>query len=923
MSSHSEVSMSELAGERLRGAADVDVFFQEEERLGLADRFQQIDAILDDAVAAALDGQRILDIAVRRNGPSIVKLATLSREQRNWLNANLSKAAHEPRGSWYLPDVIKVNTGPFALVEALLAQPRFAATVIAGQSVKGDPQSGESVFIWAALEPLFETLAIPLHLRSHKAGAMKSAELTQEWSTFDGLAQSLGLDVDAVQIFRSNSAWANASPQDHAERRRRLGEALRSHADLTLGRRYRVYLLRGLIERYYAKAKKKRPTRARVITRAYERTLTALFAGDWLAFLHYLGEEPAEDEEMITSLADPKPLLGNEAQQPMQERERALRRLWETLDDLYARQEPAMLPPSFYPLAEDWGDDSADGDHSDVDFSWESRTFLEELRDVTLAGEQLRAGSTAVRLPADVVHDVEALWRTKTIERYPNAIVTNLQPWTEAQRTFGPALGFWQGLLFALWSNFEEDYDDRTVGALAAQFRQERRQLAAIGFPIDDRLFERLIELEDTLPPPQDVVLSEGPSHAVMGIELRVVMTSGRRRPGFADMRDLVTEYRHAWASEHLDAYLARLWQDTLREAAEGINRHRAAKRKAPTARQLAGIAADAANCWCGGRIGLLCAAIGEEDALGQAYNAKVPPNRRAFLLRLFSLLGGELIPKIDYARDDAKSQQAKQRAADRQRGIGELTIDALRVLQLEEALGTTPALKQFGTSAFQRYASRVWEAGSIDEQWDRYLAMVAQALSSDAVPAILPKPRTSRPPVTLREVEPEPKPTEPLGVAVSPPAPTREHHGFLGRLFDRGASDGPSTQTPEGPKGYVLQSEGQSDVVGESYYQEALQASRAMLRYDRELGRQVFDALLVPEPDNPYDPKAVAVYSPAGKIGHVPRGSLWFEVLSALAEAGHSRATCRAWLIGGEDGKFLGAVLGADPDEELTLMAD
>jgi hypothetical protein len=914
--------MNELAGERLRGAADVDVFFQEEERLGLADRFRQLDAILVDAVAAALRGQRILDIAVRRSGPSIVKLATLSGEQRTWLNAGLSKAAHEPRGSWYLPDVITVNTGPFMLVEALLAQPRFSATVIAGQGVKGDPQSGEAVFIWAALEPLLETLAIPLNLRSRKAGAMKSAELTRAWSTFDDLATSLGLDDDAVQIFRSNSAWTNASPQDHAERRRRLGEALRSHADATLGRRYRAHLLRALIERYYAKAKKKRPTRAQAITRAYERPLTALFAGDWLAFLDYLGEQPAEGEVMITALADPKPLVGDEAQAPMKERERALRRLWEALDDLYARQEPAMLPPSRYPLEEDWSDDSTDDGDSDLDFSWESRTFLEELRDVTLAGEQLRAGSTAVRLPSDVVHEVEELWRTKTIERYPNAIVTNLQPWAEAQRTFGPALGFWQGLLFSLWSNFEEDYDERTVGALAAQFRQERRQLAALGFPIDDCLFERLIELEDTLPPPQDVVLSEGPSHAVMGIELRVVMTSGRRRSGFAEMRDLVTEYRRAWANEHLDAYLVRLWKDTLRDAAEAINRHRAVKRKAPTVRQLAGIAADAANCWCGGRIELLCAAIAEEEALGQAYNPKVPPNRRAFLLRLFSLLGGALIPKIDYARDDAKSQHAKQRAADRQRGIGELTIDALRVLQLEEALGTTPTLKQFGTGAFQRYASRVWETGSIDEQWDRYLATVGQALSTEAVPAISLKPRTSRPSVTLREVEREPRPTATLGVAVSPPASMHEQHGLLGRVFDHGASGERTAQPLESPPGYVLQSEGPSDVVGESYYQEALEATRAMLRYDREIGRPVFDAVLVPEPDNPYDSKAVAVYSPAGKIGHVPRGSLWFELLSSLADAGHSRATCRAWLIGGEEGKFLGAVLGADPDEELTLVA-
>jgi hypothetical protein len=276
---------------------------------------------------------------------------------------------------------------------------------------------------------------------------------------------------------------------------------------------------------------------------------------------------------------------------------------------------------------------------------------------------------------------------------------------------------------------------------------------------------------------------------------------------------------------------------------------------------------------WCGGQIGLLCATIGEQDSLHQAYSPKVPADRRAYLLRLFTGLGGELIPKIDYTRDNAETH-ARERNADKQRGISELTIGALRVLQLEEALGTTPTLKQFGTSAFQRYASRVWKTGSVDDQWVRYVTAVQQALSTDAVPTPLPAPRASRPPVTLREVESGP--TEPREMVVSHSEPTPEHHGFLGRHFAHGASGERSTQPPESPPGYVLHSEGPSDVVGESYYQEALEATRALLRYDRELGRPVFDALLLPEPDNPTIPRrwlsirwrARSVTSPAEASG-------------------------------------------------------
>jgi hypothetical protein len=146
-----------------------------------------------------------------------------------------------------------------------------------------------------------------------------------------------------------------------------------------------------------------------------------------------------------------------------------------------------------------------------------------------------------------------------------------------------------------------------------------------------------------------------------------------------------------------------------------------------------------------------------------------------------------------------------------------------------------------------------------------------------------------------------------------------------MGRLFGRGAT---ATSTPTAPQvpsvpagAYALQSEGPCDIVGESYYQDALKATRSSLRYDRELGREIFDAYLVPEPENKYDSRAIAVYSAAGKIGHAPRGSLWIQVFERLTEAGHATAACRAFLIGGDEGKFLGAMLCADPDEELNFL--
>jgi hypothetical protein len=67
-----------------------------------------------------------------------------------------------------------------------------------------------------------------------------------------------------------------------------------------------------------------------------------------------------------------------------------------------------MLRPDLYPLGEDWGDDLHD-DSDDLEFEWETRRFLEDMRDTTLAGEALETDLEVVRLPADVVREVEML----------------------------------------------------------------------------------------------------------------------------------------------------------------------------------------------------------------------------------------------------------------------------------------------------------------------------------------------------------------------------------------------------------------------------------------------------------------------------------------------------------------------------------
>jgi hypothetical protein len=54
--------------------------------------------------------------------------------------------------------------------------------------------------------------------------------------------------------------------------------------------------------------------------------------------------------------------------------------------------------------------------------------------------------------------------------------------------------------------------------------------------------------------------------------------------------------------------------------------------------------------------------------------------------------------------------------------------------------------------------------------------------------------------------------------------------------------------------------------IVGESYYQPQVMALA------KTVGREPFPIFLVPEPSNPYDKKAVAVYAGGAKVGSLPR---------------------------------------------------
>jgi|SRR5581483_6703788 len=98
---------------------------------------------------------------------------------------------------------------------------------------------------------------------------------------------------------------------------------------------------------------------------------------------------------------------------------------------------------------------------------------------------------------------------------------------------------------------------------------------------------------------------------------------------------------------------------------------------------------------------------------------------------------------------------------------------------------------------------------------------------------------------------------------------------------------------------------DGYCAVVGESHYQDALRQTATICTPGEE-GRPSFQAILVAEPENQYDPNAIAVYSRCGKLGYLSRADAvaYAEVFSEIRRVGSDGGACVGLLNGGRPDK-------------------
>lgn len=111
--------------------------------------------------------------------------------------------------------------------------------------------------------------------------------------------------------------------------------------------------------------------------------------------------------------------------------------------------------------------------------------------------------------------------------------------------------------------------------------------------------------------------------------------------------------------------------------------------------------------------------------------------------------------------------------------------------------------------------------------------------------------------------------------------------------------------------------------IVGESHYRAALERTATIavrgtppLPVTTDIATDEpdlpwFQAVLVREPDNPYDSNAIAVYSPVGKIGHLSRDDAerYQDVLISVERRGSHGGACSAFLRRADNG-YWGVVL-------------
>jgi hypothetical protein len=702
----------ETFGRRLLGQLP-EAVLQLERKHPTEPMFRGIDSITNRLVRASLGGQRVVEL--REDKPhDILTLLELSEKERSDISSHFALEVQQSRGAWFLPEEARVAVGLANLGQYLARYPRFAIGVAYGQIGKVSFRSSpESLYFWAVLEPLFSTLFRAFELRGPSPAKGNPDVQKAIWDEVRQGYAALGLDVESkLRVFRYGGGWGLLAASEQLSARKALLEKLCERAHDDIAARFRIWRSEELIEKYYAKAKRSKPEMRKVLTKPLQRILAGCFAGDWSAFLRYLGEDLAPAEEIPTSLPETRLSISMGSDKPIQPRLEVMRIFWREFDSIHAAQAPGM--PSL------WG------------FVEESDAFsLAELTGERSGPKWFQPESYRGRLPREMLCSIDDLWNGTFLPRYPEGIATTVNPYARMCETFGPALRFWHGAALTAWFVSEGPYSRTDMDGLVAYYDRDLKEMKELGCPVDPALFQELIAAEKKLGKPQPFKeKNEDDEASYGGIIVSLSVSSGCRRSGFERLRDVLTRHRRPWAEQNLESYLRARWETELRVAADEYGKFVNVKGKPPTLKQFAKFAEDPTNHWFGGDVGQLYAALGKDLPAVAPRVRLLPRSLNDFALRVFAAVGGKPTRWEDLAAtikgDDRTQQDAAWRDHGNRQKLAELSIS---YVQLWEALGRPPSLKEFGTGKFNYLAATL--DPDLERAWNQYASAIQACFTS------------------------------------------------------------------------------------------------------------------------------------------------------------------------------------------------
>jgi hypothetical protein len=536
-------------GRRLARMSDVRQRVELERTENRRSEFAEFDIAIEQILRRALAGERVLELGDRYDDETVALLG-LDGDDTRRIAETYDLAAMESRGAWALPERETVIAGAVNFSWWVRQEPRLVSSLAGDErrkiTLRGNPAG---VFAWAAVAPVFELLVIPHELRSAQAGEADVAAQEKQWAKLDALLSSTGLNLDdELAAFRPRSGWSRRTATQRADARARLVEAWARNATPEVASALRMWMLGGLVDRFYSKAKKMTPTSRQVLTKAFWRPMVACFGGDWLAFLRYLGEEPAANEEILTSLPEPKVYVGSDDRaraaaeaagvdpaevermlssffgssdptSPIDRRVGALTRIWHEVDALHAAQVPGGRNM--------WGLLDEREDPFDDRFEGYVLGLHREL------------------LSPQLNQDVSELWRTAVLGRAPDRLVTRVLPHAGVWDAFGPALQFWHSISLAAFGNTEGlTYFNYGLVDIADHYREELNAMKELGRPVDRQFFKDLTDAAHRLGDPEGDDDEETVRHDLgdgLALEVTIGVSGGRprgRRAGFEQLRD-------------------------------------------------------------------------------------------------------------------------------------------------------------------------------------------------------------------------------------------------------------------------------------------------------------------------------------------------------------------------------------------------